>query len=157
MQGHDGKPSIQCLCRETKNESNLVTCSLQAEREEMKRFLGLHIWQDGEKPLYHLVEQIQILRKMDSLTLAPDNTEEKSLVLLLISMHVSFLWRKKEPECSEICPCSNAAVYCSLHGTWDSFIWIVYGGHKAHLVTDSNTVVERGDKLVRIIVLVPDV
>lgn len=147
MQGHDGKPSIQCLYKETKNESSPVTCSLQAEREEMKRFLGLHVWQDGEKPLCHLVEQIQIQRKMDLLTLAPDNTEEKSLVLLLISMHVSFLWRKKELGCSEICPCGNAAVCRSLHRTWDGCIWILYGGHKACLVTAGNTAVERGDKL----------
>ena len=48
MQGHDGKPSIQCIYKETKNESNLVTCSLQAEREDTKRFIGLCVWQDGE-------------------------------------------------------------------------------------------------------------
>lgn len=40
MQGHDGKPSIQCVCKETKNESSVVTCFLQKERESIKDFLG---------------------------------------------------------------------------------------------------------------------
>lgn len=60
----------------------------------------------------HLVEQMWIQRKTDSPTLTPDNTKEKSLVLLLISMHVSFIWRKGELESKKSVP--GAVQLCTI-------------------------------------------
>jgi len=47
----------------------------------------------------------------------------------------------------EQCSC----VYRSLHKACDSWLWFLCDGHKASVVTASNTVVEYDDKLVRII------
>lgn len=151
MQGHDGKSSIQCIYKETKNESNLVTCSLQAEREDIKRFLGLCVWQDGEEPLCTLPS---CWANMD--------TEKNGLVN-------SCTWQYKG-EVFSVAPHINACFFplekrrtgilrnlsleqCSrvpnrsLHRTCDCCIWFLHDGHKACMVAASNTAEECDDKL----------
>lgn len=88
---------------------------------------------------------------MDLPALAPDNMKEGSLVFLLISVGVSFAWRKEELESQEICPWSSAPVYCLLHRTRDNCVWILHDDHKACMVTANNSVVKYGVKSVKII------
>ena len=116
MQGHDGKPPTECVYKETKNESDLVT--LQAEREDTKSFLGLYMWQDREKPLCTL-PSCWANRATDTNGLANSRTWWYKGEFFSSASRINACFLPLEEGRTgilEICPWSNAAV-CTVRYT----------------------------------------
>lgn len=81
---------------------------------------------------------------MDSPALASDNIKERGLVLLLVSVGVSFAWGKEElnksvPGAVHLCAVPYTGPVTAVSG-------FCIDGRKACMVTASNTVVEHGVK-----------